>query len=64
LLLNEGSKRTLLEESDLVVCEFTFGLEPIFQVTAGFFTAFEINFVGATPDFVLTLGHTEHDLAV
>src|SRR6266478_7411699 len=44
LLLNEGSKPTLLG-SDLVVCEFTLGLEPILQITAGFFTAFEIDFV-------------------
>jgi hypothetical protein len=37
-----------------VACEFTFGLEPILQITAGFFTAFEINFVCATLDFLLT----------
>src|SRR5713226_5607762 len=37
--------------SDLVACEFTFGLEPILQVTAGFFTAFEIKFVCPTSDF-------------
>jgi hypothetical protein len=36
-----------------VACEFTFGSEPILQVTAGFFTAFEINFVCATLDFLL-----------
>jgi hypothetical protein len=39
---------------DLVACEFTFGLEPILQITAGFFTALEINFVCATLDFLLT----------
>jgi hypothetical protein len=39
--------------SDLVACEFTFGLEPILQVTAGFFTTFKINLVCATSDFLL-----------
>src|ERR1700726_1777383 len=39
--------------SDLVACEFTFGLEPILQVTAGLFTALEINLVCATLDFLL-----------
>src|ERR1700689_5530832 len=39
--------------SDLVACLFTFGLEPILQVTAGFFTALEINLVCATLDFLL-----------
>src|SRR5258708_34724163 len=40
--------------TDLVACEFTFGLEPILQITAEFFTAFEINFICATLDFLLT----------
>src|ERR1700682_5201141 len=44
--------------SDLVPCEFTFGLEPILQVTAGFFTAFEIDFVCAALDFLLTCRFT------
>jgi hypothetical protein len=39
--------------SDLVACEFTFGLEPILQITAGLFTALEIKFVRATSDFLL-----------
>jgi hypothetical protein len=39
--------------SDLVACEFTFGLEPILQVTAGFFTTFKIDFVCASSDFLL-----------
>jgi hypothetical protein len=30
--------------------EFAFGLEPIVQLTAWLFTAFEIDFVGAKPD--------------
>jgi len=38
--------------SDLVACEFTFGLEPILQITAGLFTALEIEFVRATSDFL------------
>jgi hypothetical protein len=38
---------------DLVVCEFTFGLEPILQIMAGLFTALEIKFVCATSDFLL-----------
>src|SRR6266851_2740386 len=37
--------------TDLVACEFTFGLEPILQITAGFFTPFEIKFVCPTSDF-------------
>ena len=44
--------------------ELTFGLEPVFQFTARLCPASEIKFPGATPDFVLTPGHTEHDLAV
>ena len=36
-----------------MACEFTFGLEPILQITAGFFTALEIKFVCATLDFLL-----------
>ena len=37
-----------------MVCEFTFGLEPTLQITAGSFTAFEIHFVCAALDFLLT----------
>jgi hypothetical protein len=44
--------------------ELTFGLKPVFEFTARFGSASEINFVGASPDFVLTRSHTEHDLAV
>src|SRR5712664_1960818 len=33
--------------------EFTFGLEPIVQLTAWLFAAFEIDFVCATPDFLV-----------
>ena len=44
--------------------ELTFGLKPVFQFTARLCPASEIKFVGATPDFVLTQGHTKHDLAV
>src|ERR1700727_1709055 len=38
---------------DLMVCEFTFGLEPILQIVAGLFTALEIKFVCATSDSLL-----------
>ena len=34
--------------------EFAFGLEPIVQIMAWFFAAFEIDFVGATSDFLIT----------
>src|ERR1700730_16673708 len=34
--------------------EFPFGLEPIVQVTAWLLAAFEIDFVGATPDILFT----------
>jgi hypothetical protein len=34
--------------------EFAFRLEPIVQLTAWLFAAFEINFVCATPDFLIT----------
>ena len=44
--------------------ELTFGLKPIFQFTARLCPASEIKFVGASPDFVLTRGHTKDDLAV
>jgi hypothetical protein len=44
--------------------EITFGLKPVVQFTARFGSAGEINLVGASPDFVLTRGHTEHDLSV
>src|SRR5258705_8877027 len=44
--------------------QLTFGLEPVFQFTARLCPASEIKFVSATPDFVVTPGHTEHDLAV
>ncbi len=36
--------------------EFAFGLEPIVQITAWLFAAFEIDFVGATSDFFVTRG--------
>src|SRR5229473_5047172 len=59
LILHRIMDRSLLSwGTDLVACEFTFGLEPILQITAGLFTAFEINFVCATLDFLLTCrGH-------
>ena len=44
--------------------ELTFGLEPVVQFTARLCPASEIKFVGAAPDFLLTPGHTKHDLAV
>jgi hypothetical protein len=44
--------------------ELTFGLKPVFQVMAGLCPTSEIKFVGASPDFLLRQGHTEHDLAV
>jgi hypothetical protein len=34
--------------------EFAFRLEPIVQIVALLFAAFEIDFVGATSDFLLT----------
>jgi len=34
--------------------KFAFGLEPIFQIAAWLLAAFEIEFVGATSDFLLT----------
>ena len=34
--------------------EFAFGLEPIVQITAWLFAAFEIDFVCATSDFLIT----------
>jgi hypothetical protein len=58
LLLEDGFYRPLLSR------ELTFGLKPIFQFTARLCPASEIKFVGASPDFVLTRGHTKHDLAV
>ena len=36
--------------------EFAFGLEPILQLTAWLFAAFKIDFVCATPDFLLRRG--------
>jgi hypothetical protein len=36
--------------------ELAFGLEPIVQITAWLFAAFEIDFVGATSDFFVTRG--------
>ena len=34
--------------------EFAFGLEPIVQLTAWLFAAFEVDFVCATSDFLVT----------
>jgi len=36
--------------------EFFFGLEPIVQIAPWFSAAFEIDFVGATSDFLVTHG--------
>ncbi len=36
------------------VFEFAFGLEPIVQLTAWLLAALEIDFVGATSDFLVT----------
>jgi len=44
--------------------ELTLGLKPVFEFTSRFGSASEIEFVGASPDFVLRQSHTEHDLAV
>ena len=44
--------------------ELTFGLKPVFEFTARFGSASEIEFVGASPDFVFARNHTEHDLSV
>src|SRR5579872_657730 len=44
--------------------ELTFGLKPAFQLMARLCPASEKKFVGASPDFVLTRGHTKHNLAV
>jgi hypothetical protein len=50
--------------SKLLSVELTFGLKPVFQLTARLGPASEIKFVRVTPDFVLALGHTRHDLPV
>ena len=34
--------------------EFTFGMEPVVQLTAWFFAAFEIDFVRVTSDVLVT----------
>jgi len=57
LLLDDGFYQPLLSP------ELTFGLKPIFQFTARLCPASEIKFVGASPDLVLTRGHTKDDLA-
>src|SRR5579864_4222878 len=44
--------------------DLTFCLKPVFQLMAKLCPASEKKFVGASPDFVLTGGHTKHDLAV
>ena len=59
-MLGSGSIRS----ARLLGREITFGLKPVFQFPARFGSASEIEFVGASPDFVLTRTHTEHDLAV
>jgi hypothetical protein len=73
LLLDDGFYRSVDEAtpgSDSILStrllrrELTFGLKPVFQFTARLCPASEIKFVDATPDFALTPGHTEHDLAV
>jgi hypothetical protein len=73
LLLDDGFYRPVDEAtlgSDSILSarllrrELTFGMKPVFQFTARLCPTSEIEFVGATPDFVLTPGHTKHDLAV
>jgi len=49
--------------AEALTFEFAFRLEPIVQVTARLFSAFEIDFVGATSDFLNMRGVVHWDLS-